>query len=205
MKLAYNQTTEGRYTGSGHVRGYCGLVNTAKPISEYIPECEYFIEPFAGLGRISKQVKAKIKVLNDLGDFACKHNIVSFPNAVITQEDFITCVKRWDGKDRVMFFDPPWSKAEYEKGCHGRAVITMTPKQYYEKLFELLPILKSDWFVAGNKKNTMLLKSKYYQKMFESEKAKIMGGKIKTLVISNKPFVRYHQASLDVHDTGVNH
>jgi len=187
----YLQTTAGRYAGPGHVRGYPGLVHTAKPISRYIPKCRFFIEPLAGLGRIARQVQHKCEnlILNDLSDYAYDHNKREFPDAIVTQVDFVDCVKEWDAKGNVIFFDSPWSYSEYKNGAHGLAICTMKPSQYYDIIFEMLPSLKSDWFVAGNKNNSRLKNSGYPYKLIEAEDgAKIMGGLIKTALISNKEF-----------------
>lgn len=193
-KTPYNQTPEGRFTGSGHVRGYSGLVHTAVPISRFIHPNIYFVEHFAGLGRITRQVQDRFGyvILNDLSAYACEHNLNNFPLAQITQQDFITSIKRWDSRKTTNFFDPPWRKSEYENGCHGRAVCTMEPREYYRIIFEILPKLEGDWFVTGSKNNTALKKSGYPYKLIEAEDgAKIMGGLIKTAIISNKEFVEY--------------
>ena len=179
--------------GPGHVRGYPGLVHTAKLIAEYIPECGTFVEVFAGLGRVSPHVRAKTKVLNDMSDYAYNHN-KKFPYT-ITKEQFLDCANRWDGPNVIEFYDPPWDKTEYQEGCRNRAFCDRTPKDYYDAIFELIPTLKCDWFVCGRKDNTRLKDPKYHHKLFES-KVKIMGGNIKTLVMSNKPFTRYHQSQL---------
>lgn len=181
--------------GAGHVRGYPGLVHTSLQISEYIPKCKTFSEPFAGMGRISKHVQADRKILNDKSNYAFVYLKKTFPNAIVERWDFETFTKFYDAD--VYFFDPPWSKTEYEKGCRDRAFCDRTPKDYYDIIFKLIEKLDGHWFVCGNKNNTRLKDTRYYHKLFKSNK-KIMGGNISTLVMSNKPFRRYHQTTLGV-------
>lgn len=187
--------------GAGHVRGYPGLTHTALPISEYIPKCHVYVEPFAGLGRVAKFVDASMKILNDKSDYAFKYLQAHFPKAQVECDDFEFCINFFDGPNTFFLIDPPWSKTEYEEGCRERAFIDRTPKEYYDKIFELLPTLKGNWFVCGNKDNKRLLDQNYHNHLFKSKK-KIMGGNISTLVMSNRPFFRYNQECLTVEKNG---
>jgi len=180
--------------GKGHVRGYPGLVHTALMISEYIPKCQIYVEPFAGLGRTAKHAQAKQVILNDKSKYAFDFLSKNF-TAQITHLDFEEMFRVYDGPETVFLIDPPWSKTEYENGCRNRAFCDRTPKEYYDKIFEWLPKLKATWFVCGKKDNSRLKDQKYHHKLFKSKK-KIMGGNISTLVMSNKPFQRYHQTTL---------
>ena len=181
--------------GVGHVRGYAGLVHTALLISEHIPKCKIYVEPFAGLGRTAKHAQADQIILNDKSDYAVDYLKKRFSSAKVTSLDFEEMFKQYDGPDTVFLVDPPWSKSEYEDGCKGRAFCDRTPAEYYDVIFEWLPKLKADWFICGNKHNTRLTHPSYYNRLFKSKK-KIMGGNISTLVMSNKPFTRHHQESL---------
>lgn len=180
--------------GTGHIRGYAGLTHTALMISEYIPKCDIYIEPFAGLGRVARHVKSKEMYLNDKSKYAYKY-LKSHLSAHISNADF-EVMFNLDSENTVFLIDPPWSKTEYEKGCRNRAFCDRTPKEYYDKIFEWLPHLKGQWFLCGDKNNSRLKDWKYNHKLFKSRK-KIMGGNISTLVMSNKPFVRHHQYSLE--------
>lgn len=193
MVIEFGKSSGGKNTGIGHVRGYPGLVHTALMISEYIPKCKTFAEPFAGLGRISKLVRADRKFLNDKSDYAYNYLLTKFPNAKVTNWDFETFAKFFDAT--VKFYDPPWSLSEYGNGCIDRSFCDRKPKEYYDIIFKLIENSDSHWFVCGNKQNTRLKDPRYHHKLFKSRK-KIMGGVISTLVMSNKPFQRYHQESL---------
>jgi len=180
--------------GTGHVRGYAGLVHTSLMISEYIPRCKTYCEPFAGLGRVAKHIKADQIILNDKSEYAYKF-LKSHFNAIVTNLDFEEMFKIYDGPETVFLIDPPWSKSEYENGCRNRAFCDRTPKEYYDSIFEWIPKLKGQWFLCGNKNNNRLRNPNYYHKLFTS-KRKIMGGNISTLVMSNKQFERLHQKSI---------
>lgn len=194
MKPIRENDTDWKNIGIGHVRGYAGLVHTALIISEHIPKCSIYVEPFAGLGRTAKHAQADQIILNDKSDYAVEFLSKKF-NAKVTNLDFEEMFKQYDGPDTVFLIDPPWSQREYESGCKGLAFCDRTPKEYYDKIFEWLPKLKAHWFVCGNKLNSRLKDPKYHHQLFKSKK-KIMGGNISTLVMSNKPFKRYHQESL---------
>lgn len=202
LALLKNPTSRGwrkthfKNVGIGHIRGYAGLVNTAKKISEYIPPCKTFVEPFAGLGRISKVVNAEHKILNDKSDYAFNYLKKNFPNDKISQKDFIDFTLENIYGD-VFFFDPPWSMTEYKDGCLGRAFCDRTVKEYYDDILKMVKELLNNkiCFIAGNKNNIYLKNSGLHLQLIQSRQ-KIMGGRISTLLASNKPFNRYNQSIL---------
>lgn len=185
--------------GIGHIRGYAGLVHTAKQISDYIPKCHHFIEPFAGLGRVSKEVKADLKILNDKSDYAYTYLAKHFPDAVVCQMDWWEFVNRYIDGD-VFFFDPPWSEIEYKDGCLERSYCDRSVKQYYEQILSFCRELDKLCFIAGNKNNRYLKNSGLYTVLIQARQ-KIMGGRISTLLASNKPLTRYHQSTLEIGDS----
>lgn len=181
--------------GPGYLRGYMGLSATALAISEYIPKCVTYVEPFAGLGRVARHVTADSMILNDKSQYAYDFLVKHF-ECTITSTDFEETLRSYDSENTVFLIDPPWSRKEYTMGCNGNAFCDRRPTQYYNTILEWLPKLKGRWFVCGKKDNTKMQNSRYHTKLFTSRK-KIMGGAISTLVMSNEPFTRYHQHSLD--------
>lgn len=201
VSAKWKRTKRGTKFANGFVGGYPGLTLTAKRISEYIPHCKLFVEPFAGLGRVSKKVSADKKVVNDMSDFATKHNKKKFPSWTITQEDFIDCILRWDSKDTFFFIDPPWRFMQYDP-AHTLAFCDRKVKLYYKQLFELLPKIKGNWMIAGEvheKESGRLLQNSGYSNHVIKTNYKMLGGRIKVRLCSNKPFRRYHQTSLMEH------
>lgn len=178
--------------------GYPGLSLTAKRISEYIPKVKIFVEPFAGLGRISKVVQAKKKILNDMSVFAFSYNKKKFPNYIVTQEDFLDCIKRWDSVDTFFFFDPPWRFQQYDPN-NTKAFCDRPVKQYYKQIFEYVKIIKGDWMFAGDvheKESGKLMINSDYPNLIIKTNYKMLGGRVQTRLCSNKPFIRYHQKTL---------
>ena len=127
--------------------GYPGLTYTAKQIAEFIGECDIFCEPFAGLGRISKHIKANKIILNDKSDFAINFLKENFQNATITNDDFIESILKNDSLKTTFLIDPPWSKVDYAK--NPKTFCDRGVGDYYRQLRELLPNIKGKWFVAG--------------------------------------------------------
>ena len=187
------------------LKGYPGLTYTSHLVAEFIPKCRRYIEPFAGLGRVAKHVNADFKVLNDKSDFACDYNKKHF-TARITKDDFEKCMLAWNFEDSFYFIDPPWRYNIYEN--NKGPFCDRKPIKYYERIFELLPIIKGDWILCSDKAEQEINKicsrtSKqkgYYTKKIEVNafrKNKIFGKKIGVLLTSNKPFTRYNQSELE--------
>ena len=92
---------------------YPGLAYTAKLVGKYFPTSKIHVEPFSGLGRTVQYVRADKIILNDMSDYANKFCKKTFPNAIITHQDFVECILRWDGPDTFFLIDPPWDNAYY--------------------------------------------------------------------------------------------
>lgn len=198
LNYAINRIRSGKRTISPDtlmMGKYPGLASTARQISDYIPTCQLYVEPFAGLGRVAKLVKAKHKVLNDLSDYACNYNKKFV--AEITKEDFEICIKKWDNYFTFFLFDPPWRKQIYEN--NKLPFCDRTPKEYYQRLYEILPTLKGDWILCMDKsqkeRGKIDLNIPYFEKLFVSKKT-LFKKKISTFCLSNKPFICYQQEEL---------
>lgn len=198
INARWKRTGKGPKYTNGYVGGYPGLKLTAKRISEYIPYCKLFVEPFAGLGRLSKKVKAKRKVLNDMSDFAYQHNKKNFKDWTITKQDFIDCILRWDSKDTFFFIDPPWRFMQYDPE-YTLAFMDRKVKKYYEDLFNLVPTLKGNWIIASDvheKESGRLVQNSGYPNLIIRTNYKMLDGRIQVRLCSNKPFKRHHQEVL---------
>ena len=189
-----NKMRKRKGTGPGFLGGYMGLTNTALEISWYVPKCKTYVEPFAGLGRVAKYVKAEKLHLNDKSDFACNYLRKHFTDAVITSHDFEKMFVLDDIKT-VFLIDPPWTRKEYVHGCNENAFCDRSAVQYYDDIIKWLPKLRGIWFVCGKKGNKKLLDPRYHNRLFVSRK-KFMGNNFTTLVMSNKPFAMHMQKNL---------
>ncbi len=182
--------------GKKRFGGYPGLALTALQISEYIPRVKTFIEPFAGLGRISKHVNADRFILNDKSEYALSF-LKSHFRAEVTNLDFAECIRLYDSKDAFFFIDPPWHYDVYNK--NSNCYCDRLPLDYYTEIFELLKTIKGDWMLCSDyreaKIKKMLSKSGYPMKVITSKK-KFIGNYARTRIISNKPFQRHNQATL---------
>ena len=174
-------------------KGYPGLTHTAREICNYIPKCKTFVEPFAGLGRITKHVKAERVILNDLSDFAFRYLKKHF-TAEITNLDYSEMFRLYDSPNTFFFIDPPWFDEIYE--INPLTVNTKPCKEIYKELQELLPKLKGNWMIAGEQ-NGPLTKWKYNHKLITSRKNYLFGHKAKTYLVSNLQFINYHQMTFE--------
>lgn len=187
--------------GNKKLGGYPGLTHTAKQICEYIPQCKIYVEPFAGLGRTSHNIKAEKIVLNDKSPYAFDYLTKHF-NAEITNLDFEESIRLYDSEDTFFLFDPPWMTEIYQGG--NDSYCDRTDIEYYQQIMDILPNLKADWIlVCGIHKryrgSTLMRKSNYYLKELESPNKPIFGKKARVLLASNKPFKKYtFQSNLTV-------
>ncbi len=86
----------------------------SKFIGPYFPKSKYYVECFSGLARTAKHARSQIMILNDKSKYANKICKKKFSKAIITNEDFETCIKRWDSKDTFFLIDPPWRTDFYD-------------------------------------------------------------------------------------------
>ena len=161
---------------------YAGLTYTAKQIGHHFTKSKYYIEPFSGLARTAKYSKSEIMILNDISEFANKKCKKSFPNAIITNMDFIECIKKWNFVDSFFLIDPPWRLDFYDK--ETSKINRKTAKQYLKELEEILPTIKGTYIVTleSNKK----IKSPH-SKLIIHTHSRLFGNKPKTMMFSNKP------------------
>ena len=177
--------------------GYPGLHNTAHLIAEYIPKCKIFVEVFAGMGRMVPHVKSDTYILNDMSDYAISKLRHKYPTHTVIKGDFMECIKKYDSEDTFLFMDPPWSKSIYEE--NNKTFCDRSAYDYYDQILNVIPDLKSDWFLCSDVKEKeikkIMSKSNYHIKDVMSRK-KLMGGYIGTKVLSNRPFIRHNQSTL---------
>lgn len=185
----------GKRVFKSNFRGYPGLTHTARRIAEYIPKCEIYVEPFAGLGRVAKHIKAETKVLNDKSEYAVNYLRKNFPNALIQNRDFERVIYDYKGPNTTFLIDPPWFNEVYNE--NELSYCDRKPNEYYDKIFELVHDSKSHWFVCCQWKKNLDKYGDFYSIIIHGPThQKRFGGVPKTKVYSNKPFIRYHQRGL---------
>lgn len=150
--------------------GYPSLAGTARVIAQLIPKCYYYVEPFAGTVKVYQMLskeKYKRAVLNDKSKFIYKWLQKEFKPYIITKDDFIDCILRWDSKKTFYLIDPVWNKSYYDqKFSHfDRESVT----EYNEDVLEFLENLKGKFIITTRKENKLMLNSKYNNYLVKSE------------------------------------
>lgn len=175
---------------SGDANGYPGLVHLGRQVMDYIPHSNFYVEPFAGLGRTVKYATAPTVILNDMSDYAVNYLRKKYPQHRITQEDFVTCAKKWDGPNTVMMFDPPYRTETYKD--NNLSYADRTDREYYLTLLNLCPTLKSRWLVCMDATRTgasVWASAPYYKTDIQSNKRYIFGKRAHIQLVANYPLI----------------
>jgi site-specific DNA-adenine methylase len=171
--------------------GYPGLFHTADKIKKFIPKSKIYVEPFAGLGRTVELHHDKI-ILNDMSDYAIaelKKRFGNYNNVIITQEQYLDCVKKYDSPDTFFLFDPPYKTSAY--AVNPKTFCDRTDTQYFNELKNLVETLQGNWIICSDSSRTgarIFKNTKWYSTIVESDKKVVFGKKSRILLISNKPF-----------------
>lgn len=182
--------------------GYPGIAGIAPRTARLIPlDLKYYVEPFAGTAKVYQEfmklryrVESDMKlreftaVLNDKSKFVYNwlKNEFSY-GTVITNEDFIECIKRWDTTKTIFVIDHPWYQTYYDQkfSCFDRKNI----KQYDEQVLELCHKMKGNFIITTRKENKTMLNSGYYHYLVQSEY--VVSGKYpKVLLTTNLQFTK---------------
>jgi len=175
----YSQKTNTRL----QLEGYAGLERCKNLIISHFPDnIDVFIEPFAGLGRITELVTANTYHLNDMSDYAIETLRKKFPtnekgmmdswigsktrNYTIDQMDFRDfIIKYMQMENAFIFCDPPWRKNIYKNNDGERMKKAFrNPRKpvftehnivaYYNALLKLLPNCKGKWMITSDRAET---------------------------------------------------
>lgn len=169
-------------------KGYPGLTHTAEQIANFIGECDVFVEPFAGLGRVSSYIKANKIILNDKSEYAYAFLKENFKDAIVTNDDFLECLRKYDNTNVTFFCDPPWNRKDYAD--NPKTFCDRGIGDYYKQLFDFLTTCKARWFVAGRagggSRATANVYFKDFAKTVIESKRTINKHPIKTLLVYEK-------------------
>lgn len=174
--------------------GYPGLAFTCKQISEYIPKCKLYVEPFAGLGRFTKHIKSDKIILNDKSVYAFNYLKKHYSHHIITNMDFVDCIKKYDSKDTFFLIDPPWSNELY--GNDRLSFCDRKVDDYYQIVLDLMNKSESYFFICGENYKHFKGYDKFFSIRIIANRGKIFGKRANTKVYSNKPFIRHQQMVL---------
>ena len=165
---------------------YPGLLRMAKFIGPYFPKTKYYVEPFSGLARTAKHSRSEIMILNDKSEYANNQCRKKFPNAMITNQDFETCIKRWDSKDTFFLIDPPWRTDFYDDSnpfVFGRS--TRKDKSTYNK--------KLGKYMTSKDKNSKIISDQIDKKLLLN---RMQGRGSQSKVVN---FTKYRRRKMKLH------
>jgi hypothetical protein len=188
--------------------GYPGNTGISRKLSKHIPDCLYYVEPFAGTAkvyqaylqrRIKESKHRKLKpysaILNDKSNFV--YNWLKKElnyGIIITNADFVNCIKIWDSKRTFFLLDPPWYQTYYDQSfsCFNRKSVT----EYDEQILSLctgIPYknfnkkgykIKGKFIITTRKENKIMLRSRFNKYLIKSEYV-VCGKYPKVLLITN--------------------
>ena len=186
--MSESKYKKGGFWGKQLLGGYAGLFHTADKIVRYFPnEIDVYVEPFAGLGRTAKLINPKQMILNDKSDYALNYLRENFPNAIVTNMDYIDCIKQYDSSNTFFLIDPPYRKPIYTENT--LPFCDRDPYKYYLELMELLPQIKGNWILCSDHNERslkgMLSKSIYNNIKVYSDNNVIFGKKAGVMLTSN--------------------
>jgi len=172
--------------------GFPGLTGWARKLARMIPKCEWYVEPFCGMGKVFQELiklqTARNYILNDKSSFINKWLWKEFSSeALITQQDFLTCIKEWDSKDTVFLIDQPWFKSYYDQifSVFDRSSVM----RYDEEILTAVKQIKGKFIITSRKENVRMLRSGYNHKLIKSEY--VVSGKYPKLLLTTN--LRLHK------------
>ncbi len=178
------------YWGDQVFGGFPGLKFSARVISEYVPKCKIYCEPFAGVASVGDYIKPTLlKVYNDISTEA--RAILKRKNQFneyvhISSLDFKHCIKEWDSPETFFLIDPPWEERAYKNNRQTRCDNSI--KKYYQTILYEMLYVKADWILCSgiNGAGANLIKqSNWQKKVVYGKKNSIFGCTPKTLLCSN--------------------
>ncbi len=183
--------------GSKCYGGYPGLEHTALKISRFIPLCIKYVEPFAGLGRVAKFIRANKIILNDMSDFSINYLKKHFPSAEITKSDYQVCIKKNDDIDTFFLIDPPHRTSAY--ALNEKTFCDRTDTEYFKELRDMLPLLQGKFILCSDASRTgarTFKNTRFFKTVVESDGNVIFGKPSKILCISNNPFIEQRRETM---------
>ena len=172
--------------------GFMGLAGISRKTAKLVPsDCKVFVECFAGSGKITQELmkltnKIEKFVLNDKSAFVYEWLKREMPNAIVTQEDFVDCILKWDGPDTVFLIDDPWFMSFYKQSF--TTFDRPSVKAYNEEIIAYCELfMQGRFIITSRKENRVYLKSKFYHKLVKSEYV-VCGKYPKVLLTTNIDF-----------------
>lgn len=149
--------------------GFPGIAGVAKKIARMIPDCYWYVEPFAGTAKVFQELnfnKYKHAVLNDKSKFIFNWLTQEFTLSRITNMDFVECIRTFDTEKTFFMIDGPWFKSYYDQdfSCFNRKSV----KEYDEEIIEICKKIKGKFLITSRKENKVYLNSGFKTKLVQS-------------------------------------
>src|SRR2546428_3172207 len=155
--------------------GFPGLSGWAKEIAYLIPNCKRFVEPFAGACKVfqelrkRKDITIETHILNDTSEFVTdwlEKYIATDGNVIVTNYDFVVCIKEWDYEDTFLLIDFPWNKSFYQQSFS--TFNRKSVNQYSHEVLDICRSFKGKFIITSRVENTILRNSEFNQKIIKS-------------------------------------
>lgn len=166
--------------------GYPGLAGVAKKIAKLIPNCETFVEPFAGTAKVYQEVikrkdwNCKNVILNDKSNFIVDWLKREMQYVTVTNEDFATCIRRWDSETTFFLIDSPYYKSYYDQLFSSFTKEKV--QDYYKEIIELCKNMKGKFIITTRKENPIMLNSEFTKRLIISDY--VVSGKYPRVMIT---------------------
>lgn len=159
--------------------GFPGNTGISRKIAKIIPlDIAFYVEPFAGTAKVyqaliilaskERKLRSYTAILNDKSKFIYKWLNRELTNdIIITNEDFVKCIKKYDSKKTFFLIDPPWFLTYYKQSfsCFDRKSV----KVYDIEVIKLCKKLKGKFIITTRKENKIMLNSGFYNYLIKSE------------------------------------
>jgi len=175
-----------RITDDKRWAGFPGLAGTAKKIAKMIPNCYYYVEPFAGTAKVYQELSISMfqyAILNDRSKFIVEWLQKEFGRfAEVTDWDYSNCMHHWDSKETFFLIDQPWNKSYYNQKFSSFTKNSV--REYDEEIIEQCKDLKGKFIITSRRENKIMLNSGFKNILVES--IYVVSGKYpKVLVTTN--------------------
>ncbi len=172
--------------------GYPGITGISRKLTHLIPDCDTFVEPFAGTAKVCQELFGAKKtsgypiqfILNDKSKFVAKwlKKEFDYDDVKVTCTNYFYCIKKYDSKNTVFVLDHPWFKNSYDHDFsyfNEKSVI-----EYDKKVLELCKSIKGKFFITTRRENIRMKNSGFKNLLIESEYV-VCGKYPKVLVTTN--------------------
>ena len=168
--------------------GFPGLTGISRKMVNHVPQCTYYVEPFAGAAKVYQELekmkpqKFSYAVLNEKSEYIYNWLKENFSYPVITKTDYTETIETYNFPRTFFLIDPPWFSSFYDQAfsCFDRESV----KEYDLEVLKYCNKLIGDFMITTRKENTRMLNSGWNNYLIESEYV-VCGKYPKTLITTS--------------------